>query len=164
MQQNPQLFKNKDLGRTLRLIAKKGRKGFYEGPIAESIIESATKEPNPGSLSINDLKNYSTVIRPVICGSFRDLSICTTSPPSSGGAQIMIAGIYDNLINNNMKQREKIQAFVDAQRLSYADRDHYFGDPDEVEIPIDALFIFTSSFKMHYCCQGEDYRANDVSQ
>ena len=50
----------------------------------------------------------------------------------------MIAGIYDNLINKKMKQREKIQAFVDAQRLSYADRDHYFGDPDEVEIPIDA--------------------------
>ena len=75
----------------------------------------------------------------MICGSFRDLSICTTSPPSSGGAQIMIAGIYDNLINKKMKQPEKVQAFVDAQRLSYADRDHYFGDPDEVEIPIDAL-------------------------
>ena len=51
----------------------------------------------------------------------------------------MIAGIYDNLATDNMKQHKKIQAFVDAQRLSYADRDHYFGDPDEVEIPIDAL-------------------------
>ena len=34
---------------------------------------------------------------------------------------------------------DRVTAFVDAQRLSYADRDHYFGDPDEVEIPIDAL-------------------------
>ena len=133
------ILKNQQYANTLKKISNEGIKGFYEGPIAESIVESATNEPNPGSLSINDLKNYSTVIRPVICGSFRDLSICTTSPPSSGGAQIMIAGIYDNLINKKMKQREKIQAFVDAQRLSYADRDHYFGDPDEVEIPIDAL-------------------------
>jgi gamma-glutamyltranspeptidase/glutathione hydrolase len=123
----------------LKKISKDGIKGFYEGSIAQSIVESASREPNPGSLDLNDLKNYKTVIRPVICGSFRDLSICTTSPPSSGGAQIMIAGIYDNLATENMKQHKKIQAFVDAQRLSYADRDHYFGDPDEVEIPIDAL-------------------------
>ena len=133
------ILKNQQYANTLKKISSEGIKGFYEGSIAESIVESATKDPNPGSLDINDLKNYKTVIRPVICGSFRDLSICTTSPPSSGGAQIMIAGIYDNLINKKMKQPEKVQAFVDAQRLSYADRDHYFGDPDEVEIPIDAL-------------------------
>ena len=51
----------------------------------------------------------------------------------------MIAGIYDHLIYKGINQQEKIAAFVDAQRLSYADRDHYFGDPDEVDIPIDAL-------------------------
>ena len=34
---------------------------------------------------------------------------------------------------------DRVQAFVDAQRLAYADRDHYFGDPDEVDIPLDAL-------------------------
>jgi len=133
------ILKNKQYASTLKKISIDGIKGFYEGPIAKSMVESAGKEPNPGSLDLNDLKNYKTVIRPVICGSFRDLSICTTSPPSSGGAQIMIAGIYDNLITKKMKQNEKVQAFVDAQRLSYADRDHYFGDPDEVEIPIDAL-------------------------
>jgi len=133
------ILKNKEYATTLKKISKDGIKGFYEGSIAQSIVESASREPNPGSLDLNDLKNYKTVIRPVICGSFRDLSICTTSPPSSGGAQIMIAGIYDNLATENMKQHKKIQAFVDAQRLSYADRDHYFGDPDEVEIPIDAL-------------------------
>ena len=133
------ILKNKEYANTLKKISKGGIKEFYEGPVAQSIVESVIKDPNPGSLDLNDLKNYKTVIRPVICGSFRDLRICTTSPPSSGGAQIMIAGIYDNLATNSMKQYEKIQAFVDAQRLSYADRDHYFGDPDEVEIPIDAL-------------------------
>jgi len=133
------ILKNQQYANTLKKISSEGIKGFYEGSIAKSMVESVAKTPNPGSLNLNDLKNYKTVIRPVICGSFRDLNICTTSPPSSGGAQIMIAGIYDNLIDKNMKQDEKLRAFVDAQRLSYADRDHYFGDPDEVEIPIDAL-------------------------
>ena len=116
-----------------------GPKAFYSGAIAEEIVTSASAEPNPGSLSLADLRNYKTVIRPVICGSFRDLKICTTSPPSSGGAQIMIAGIYDHLVYNSKNKMDRITAFVDAQRLSCADRDHYFGDPDEVEIPIDAL-------------------------
>ena len=67
------------------------------------------------------------------------MRICTTSPPSSGGAQIMIAGLYDELITNKNNESEKISAFVDAQRLAYADRDHFFGDPDEVKIPLSAL-------------------------
>ena len=67
------------------------------------------------------------------------MKICTSSPPSSGGAQIMIAGLYDHLIDPNSNETEKITAFVDAQRLAYADRDHFFGDPDEVKIPLKAL-------------------------
>ena len=90
-------------------------------------------------MTLEDLKNYNTVLRPVICGPFRNMKICTTSPPSSGGAQIMIAGLYDQLINNESNELEKISAFVDAQRLAYADRDHFFGDPDEVNIPLEAL-------------------------
>ena len=48
------------------------------------IIAAVQEEPNPGGLNLADLKNYKTVIRPVICGSFRDMKICTSSPPSSG--------------------------------------------------------------------------------
>jgi len=133
------ILKNMEYANTLKRIAQEGPEAFYSGPIANEIVASATAEPNPGTLSLDDLKNYKTVVRPVICGSFRDLKICTTSPPSSGGAQIMIAGIYDHLIDKNLSKKDRITAFVDAQRLSYADRDHYFGDPDEVEIPLDAL-------------------------
>ena len=124
------ILKNMEYANTLKRIAQEGTEAFYSGPIANEIVASATAEPNPGTLSLDDLKNYKTVVRPVICGSFRDLKICTTSPPSSGGAQIMIAGIYDHLIDKNLSKKDRITAFVDAQRLSYADRDHYFGDPD----------------------------------
>jgi gamma-glutamyltranspeptidase/glutathione hydrolase len=51
----------------------------------------------------------------------------------------MIANLYDHLLPPEPSQMDRIQAFVDAQRLAYADRDHYFGDPDEVDIPLDAL-------------------------
>jgi gamma-glutamyltranspeptidase/glutathione hydrolase len=50
-----------------------------------------------------------------------------------------IAGLYDYLIDETATQDDRIAAFVDAQRLAYADRDHFFGDPDSVEVPLDDL-------------------------
>lgn len=51
----------------------------------------------------------------------------------------MIAGIYDHLITDSTTTPDRIAALVDAQRLAYADRDHYFGDPKSVDIPLDEL-------------------------
>ncbi|MFK8053444.1 MAG: gamma-glutamyltransferase [Woeseiaceae bacterium] len=133
------LLKNPEYANTLSRIAVEGIDAFYRGDIAAAIAKAAQAEPNPGTLTIEDIAAYQPVKRPVICGAFRQLSICTTSPPSSGGAQIMIAGLYDHLVKDATTQKDKVAAFVDAQRLAYADRDHYFGDPDEVDVPIDDL-------------------------
>ena len=133
------LLKNPEYAATLTRIANEGISAFYEGVIAEAIAAAAQAEPNGGTLTAEDIANYEPVRRPVICGPYRKLSICTSSPPSSGGAQIMIAGLYDHLVEGAVSQADKVVAFVDAQRLAYADRDHYFGDPDEIDIPLDDL-------------------------
>jgi len=133
------LLKNPEYANTLRRVAKEGPQAFYGGEIAAAIVRAVQQAPNPGSLSMTDIANYRTARRDVICGQFREDRICTTTPPSSGGAQIMIAGIYDYLSANANTQYDKIAAFVDAQRLAYADRDHFFGDPDAVDIPLDDL-------------------------
>jgi len=51
----------------------------------------------------------------------------------------MMAAMYDHMTTKDSSQADRLAAFVDAQRLAYADRDHYFGDPDEVDIPLDDL-------------------------
>jgi len=130
---------NPEYARVLSRIAVEGPDAFYRGQVAQSIAAAANAAPNPGSLSVKDIRNYKAVSRPVICGDFRDMQVCTTSPPSSGGAQIMIAGLYDHLIDNGDSADERIVALVDAQRLAYADRDFYFGDPDAVKIPLKDL-------------------------
>ncbi len=133
------LLKKPESAETLRRIANEGPSAFYSGTIAQSMLDAAKAEPNPGAISLSDFSAYKTIVRPVICGPYRDMEICTTSPPSSGAAQIMISGLYDHLRNNENEDEDKLIAFVDAQRLAYADRDHYFGDPDEIDIPIHAL-------------------------
>jgi gamma-glutamyltranspeptidase/glutathione hydrolase len=134
-----QLLKNPEYAETLRRLAEEGADAFYSGDIAEAIVAATTMPPRPGTLTLEDLANYSAVERPVICGPFRSMTICSATPPSSGAAQIMMANLYDHLLPDQADQSDQIQAFVDAQRLAYADRDHYFADPDEVDIPLDAL-------------------------
>ncbi len=133
------LLKNPEYAKTLTRIANEGIDAFYTGEIAAAIAAAAQAEPNGGTLTAADIAAYEPVKRPVICAGFREMSICTPSPPSSGGAQIMIAGLYDHLSADAMTRADKVAAFVDAQRLAYADRDHYFGDPDEIDIPLDDL-------------------------
>jgi gamma-glutamyltranspeptidase/glutathione hydrolase len=130
---------NEDYARTLKRIALEGTDAFYSGEIAQAIASAAQAEPNGGTLTTSDMASYKVIDRDVICGDFRRMDICTTSPPSSGGAQIMVANLYDHLSKDAKSQSDKVAAFVDAQRLAYADRDHYFGDPDEVDVPLDDL-------------------------
>lgn len=130
---------NPDYAALLTRIATEGTDAFYRGEVAQAMAAAATAEPDPGTLSVEDIAAYRAIDRPVICGDFRDTQICTTSPPSSGGAQIMIAGLYDHLVGRSTLQDDKIAALVDAQRLAYADRDFYFGDPDAVTIPLKDL-------------------------
>ena len=133
------LLRNPEYAATLARIANEGIDAFYKGELAATIATAAQEAPNGGTLTTEDIANYKVAKRDVVCGDFRDLKICTTTPPSSGGAQIMIAGLYDHLTRAATTQDDRIAAFVDAQRLAYADRDYYFGDPDSVEIPLDDL-------------------------
>jgi len=133
------LLTNPEYAATLTRIAHEGIEAFYTGDIAAAIARAAQAAPNGGTLTVDDIANYEVIERPVICGKFRIQTICTTSPPSSGVAQILIAGIYDQLVVDGMAEQDKIAAFVDAQRLAYADRDHYIGDPKSVSIPLDDL-------------------------
>jgi gamma-glutamyltranspeptidase/glutathione hydrolase len=90
-------------------------------------------------MTTEDIADYHAVEREAVCADFRDVEICSAAPPSSGAAVIMIAGLYDRLATGTTDQHGKVAAFVDAQRLAYADRDHYFGDPDVVIVPLEGL-------------------------
>ena len=133
------LRKNPEYAHTLSRIAAEGSQAFYSGEIAEQIAAAAQAEPHGGTLSVEDIGKYEAIKRDAVCGGFRDMAICVPPPPSSGIAQIMIAGLYDHLSAATTTRSEKIQAFVDAQRLGYADRDHFVGDPAFADVPVDAL-------------------------
>jgi gamma-glutamyltranspeptidase/glutathione hydrolase len=136
---------------TLKRIATEGPSAFYSGEIAESIAYAVSHDPSlPGAMTVEDLANYEVAVRPALCGVEPDgYEVCSAPPPSSGGVtQNMILGLYDRLKPTNEEEATEegfLKAFVDAQRLSYADRDHYVADADFVPVPaaelIDPIYL-----------------------
>ncbi|MBM58403.1 gamma-glutamyltransferase [Hyphomonas sp.] len=136
---------------TLKRIATEGPSAFYSGEIAESIAYAVSHDPSlPGAMTVEDLANYEVAVRPALCGVEPDgYEVCSAPPPSSGGVtQNMILGLYDRLKPTSEEEATEegfLKAFVDAQRLSYADRDHYVADADFVPVPaaelIDPIYL-----------------------
>ncbi len=130
---------NTDYADLLERVSQLGPAAFYEGPNAQAIVDAVAQEPLPGSMTLEDLADYEVKIRRAVCGEHNGKRICSAPPPSSGAiTQNMIVGLYDRLsegANETGVTNQKLAAWVDAQRLAYADRDHYVGDADFVQVP-----------------------------
>jgi gamma-glutamyltranspeptidase/glutathione hydrolase len=125
---------------TLAAVAEEGPAAFYAGSIAAEIIAAVTEGPDGGAMTLDDLQAYTVAVREPVCGELQSgFKICSAPPPSSGGiTQNLIMGLYDHLrpaSHTNSDDRLYLKAFVDAQRLAYADRDHYVADGDFVSVP-----------------------------
>ena len=131
---------NPALAKTLRAIAEKGNEGFYDGWVAQAMVNKT--RATGGILSLEDLKAYSPRWREPVQFSYKDLKLISMGPPSSGGiclAQLMqMVEPYD-LKAMGHNSPEAMHVMVEAERRSYADRAHFLGDPDFVTIPQDHL-------------------------
>jgi gamma-glutamyltranspeptidase/glutathione hydrolase len=129
-----------DLAATLDTIAAKGAAGFYEGPVAEKIV--AAIHDAGGRMSLDDLKNYRAVERDVVRGTYRGHEIVSMPPPSSGGVHIIeILNILEGfpLPEQGLNSAASIHEMAEAEKLAYADRSQYLGDPDFLHVPVKGL-------------------------
>ena len=133
------VLRNPAYAETLAQIASQGSDAFYEGEIAKAIVAAAAAEPDPGTLTLADLAAYRSVTRDAVCATVDRYRVCGAAPPSSAAAVIMMLDLYQRFIAADTSQSDRIAALVDAQRLAYADRDHFFADPDAVAVPVAEL-------------------------
>ncbi len=129
---------------TLAAIAEEGPSVFYGGGLAAEIVAAVNEAPHPGAMTLADLGGYEVRVREALCGTLPSgYRLCSAPPPSSGGiTQTAIMTLYDHLkpaAHINADPALRLKAFVDAQRLAYADRDHYVADADFVMVPASEL-------------------------
>jgi gamma-glutamyltranspeptidase / glutathione hydrolase len=143
------VFVNRDLARTYRIIARQGLDAFYEGDIAETIVEVVTDPPvepdstlnvRPGLMSRADLAEYEARIRRPTKIGYRGYDVYGMGPPSSGGSTVGEAlNILEGFDLAGLPREEALHNYLEASRLAYADRGAYLGDPEFVDVPLAGL-------------------------
>ena len=134
------IFIQADLARSLELIQSKGQKVFYEGKLADQIVEDFTK--NGGLISSEDLLNYKVYLKDPICGIYKEYDVCSMPLPSSGGvAIIQMLNIIENfeLKNYSHNSLDYIVLLMKIMSFAYADRSKYLGDQEFFDAPVENL-------------------------
>ncbi|HMO15140.1 MAG TPA: gamma-glutamyltransferase [Pirellulaceae bacterium] len=126
-----------ELANTYRQIADKGLDYFYRGEFAATV--SRWMRDNGGIIDEHDFANYKTVIRAPIRSKYRDLEIVGFPPPSSGGvhvAQILnMLNHFDLATIYETDPATFYHLLAEAMKLGFADRAHWLGDADFVDVP-----------------------------
>ncbi|MDO9255200.1 MAG: gamma-glutamyltransferase [Bacteroidales bacterium] len=130
----------RELAETLKRIQDKGAKGFYEGKTADLIVAEMKKQD--GLISKKDLKNYTAKIRSALEFRYKDYTVISMAPPSSGGiilCQLMKIMETKPVASYGFQNVKSVQLMVEAERRAFADRSVYMGDPDFWKVPVKTL-------------------------
>ncbi|MAZ02061.1 MAG: gamma-glutamyltransferase [Sneathiella sp.] len=136
-------LRNPALAKTLMRIANEGPGAFYEGALAEEIVQTVRSDnENPGVMSISDMANYKAIKREPVCAPYRSHRVCGMGPPTSGGITLLqTLRILENWDVPTLKpgSAEAIDLISQASALAFADRGKYLADGDFIDIPINGL-------------------------
>jgi gamma-glutamyltranspeptidase/glutathione hydrolase len=135
------MLKNPAYAKSLRTIAALGPEAIYNGPLSADIVAKAHAEPTPGTLTLADLKAYTSKDTPALCNPYRAFIVCVPPPPSSGVALLQALAILDHtdIAKRGPTDPQAWFLYIQALRLAYADRDKYVGDDMFVPVPVKGL-------------------------
>lgn len=138
-----QQLKNPDYAKTLQVISEQGAVAFYQGKIAQDIVNTVRNETsNPGVLNLIDFTAYQVKEREPVCAPYRQYAICGMGPPSSGALALgQIMGVLSHYPISDMGKGnvQSWRLLGDASRLAFADRGKYMADSDYVPMPTQGL-------------------------
>jgi len=122
-----------DLATTLRLLARSGRAGFYQGKLAEQMVNAV--QATGGIWTSKDLKNYRIVERQPVITTYKNFKVVSAALPSSGGI-VMIEAL--NLLElyklDKLPKWQRDHMVIEAMRIAYRDRALYLGDADFISV------------------------------
>jgi gamma-glutamyltranspeptidase/glutathione hydrolase len=143
------IVKNPDLANTYRLIAQQGVNAFYRGEIGAAIVQTVQHPPAaanppfriiPGGMTLTDLDQYAVQVRPPVTTAYRGYKLYGMGLPSSGG--ITTDELLHIVAGFELSQLDRAKAWhsvIEAERLAFADRNAYLGDPEYVDVPLAGL-------------------------
>ncbi|MEI9890421.1 MAG: gamma-glutamyltransferase family protein [Caulobacteraceae bacterium] len=135
------ILKNPAYAKSLRALAAEGPNAIYNGSLSQDIVAKVHADPVPGSMTLADLKAYTTKKTEALCRPYRVWIVCVPPPPSSGVALLQAMAILEHtdIDRHGPADPEGWFLLAQAQRLAYADRDRYVGDDTFVSVPVKGM-------------------------
>ena len=134
-----EIFRNPYLANTYETIAREGRDAFYKGEIART-IESYIKE-NGGFLSYEDMASHTSQWVDPVSTNYRGYDVWQLPPNGQGIAVLQILNILEgyDIASMGLYSAEYLHTFVEAKKLAFEDRAHYYADMDFSPVPVKTL-------------------------
>ncbi|MEM7781287.1 MAG: gamma-glutamyltransferase [Pseudomonadota bacterium] len=134
------LFKNPDLANTLETIGRDGRDAFYDGPLAEVMVDYLQRQGS--AYTLEDFAAHTTEWVEPACAEYRDgYEMCQLPPNTQGFAALQMVNILRNvdLAQWERGSPEVLHYITEAKRLAYADVARFYADPDFAPFPEELL-------------------------
>ena len=134
-----EMFHNPALAESLRLVAAKGRDGFYHGPTAEKLVKFLNEHGNPMSLA--DLAEFQPEWVDPISTTYRGWTVYEIPPNTQGIAALEMLNIMERypVGEYGHNSTKALHLMIEAKKLAYADMLRYVGDPHSSKIPVEEL-------------------------
>ncbi|XP_069053480.1 glutathione hydrolase-like YwrD proenzyme isoform X3 [Lepisosteus oculatus] len=120
-------------------IAVHGKSGFYEGRIAEAVVDVVRS--NGGVLCLEDLKCHtSSRVRPIYT-DYKGVRLWEIPPNGQGIAALIALNILENFSVQEMghNSADYLHVLTEALKLGVSDTSHYCADPEQVRVPVGGL-------------------------
>jgi len=134
-----EVFRNPLLANTLSAIAEGGRDAFYKGDIAKRIEDYM--RANGGYLTAADLAaHHSEWVEPVST-NYRGYDVWELPPNTQGVAALQMLNLLEayDLKSMGFGSADYLHVFIEAKKLAFEDRAHYYADPAFAKIPLKGL-------------------------
>jgi len=132
-------FRQPELAATLKLIAAKGRDGFYLGPVAEDMV--GYLRSLGGLHTLEDFASVSGSYVEPVRGRYRGVDVYQMPPNNQGLTALLMLHILSGFDFSELAPfgAERFHLMIEAGRLAYRDRDALIADPDHVHVPVERL-------------------------
>jgi gamma-glutamyltranspeptidase / glutathione hydrolase len=125
------------------------RRAWYEGFVAEAIdsylhdaeVMDVTGRPHRGLLTGEDLASWQASVESPVTVDYHGLTVCKTGPWGQGpvfGQQLRLLDGFD-LAAMGLGSAELVHTITECAKLAFADREAWYGDPAEADVPLAAL-------------------------
>lgn len=131
-------LKQRDLADVIKILARQGQAGFYQGEVAARLVNDVNK--HGGDWTLGDLAEYRIRERPPVVFTYHNMKVVSAAPPSAGGIVLGQAmKILEHFDLRSMDRISRMHYIIEAMRRGYRDYAVYVGDPDFVNVPVARL-------------------------